>query len=458
MLRYFSALAPSRLILCCLAFSCSLLVPATGRAQLKTAAEARIRQLNKMAMDEYDGLEFDKAKEQLLEALKLASTAQVDEKVLLANTHINLGVVFGAGFGDQASALKSFLAALRLNRAALIAPARATPALQKLLEQARAQLGPAVPEEPAFRHKLVERSRRGVPIPLKALVKASLGAAKVVCFFRKSGAAQFQRNAMSLVDEAYVGVIPASAATGRSIYYYIEAQDQAGGRLAGSGEAASPNIVTLASAGGDEDGTPGPTTRATLPESAPVVDDTDVSLAIVVGSGGGLVFGGETDHLQPSVSGGADHVIGVEPGGAWAPLHVGAEFSYHISSRWQIGLLGRVQLLNGVTGGRSVEEMSYLGLLRVKRFFEPLGRVRFYLSAGGGVGQVRFRLPINQQKDTPAGIVDSYAAGPGVIHMGGGLQVRLARSFALVCEVVGMVLVPDFAANADLNMGFVLSL
>jgi hypothetical protein len=437
-----------------LALVAAFAIPRGASAQLAVEAAKRIKVLNKSAMDNYDSLEFDAAKKQLLEAVKLAMTAKLQDKALRAETHLNLGVVYGAGFNKRIEAIKQFSAALKLNRKITLSAARATPALEEMYKSAKENLGPEVPEPSAFRHKVVDEATAGQSVIIRVQTRPSLGASSVILSYRKSGTARFVRLKMKpYPGGVFRATIPSADVSGRSIYYYIEAKDDSGGRLAGSGEAASPNIISINPAVKPHGGGGGK-----KPGKKPGKDGpTNFSFAVLAGTGFGIVFGGESENTHPRVSG--SEPVDIAPGGALSPAHIAVDIAYHFSRYWHLSALVRVQLLTAVRGNNTSEKVSVLGLVRAKRFFGD-GMVRFYLHFGAGGGQLRHRIPLGDYDTNGAtddDIVDSRVAGLVAFGFGGGLHIAFHRNVGFVMELGGLIMVPDFAAHADLSLGLAFS-
>jgi hypothetical protein len=415
-------------------------IPALG--QVEEAALERIRLLNHKAMDEFDGLEFDTAKTALEEAVEVARGADLTRNKALAPIYINLGVVYGAGFNDRLNAVKYFTEALILDPAAELDPMRVTPALEEMFASARenAERARKRARAAAFKHTPVDEGVVGKPVRVSARVGGELEAEQVILFFRTSGQSTFIPVVMQPTGRGrYVGVIPAEHVKGRSIYYYIEAQDAAGQRLKGHGFATSPNIIALK-----------PAKRPVRRRKPEPKKKKNISLAVMVGSGVGVVRGGRTENANASIekddTGGGD----AGPGGALAPFHIAPEIAYHINDAWQIGLLGRIQIVNAITkqpssGGIWKSNVSLLGVLRAKRLFRP-DPLRFYVAFGAGGGQIRHRIPIANEHDTR---VAQYVA----FNVGGGMTYMFSSYVGLIVDLSGLILVPDFAAHLDLNAG-----
>lgn len=429
-----------------LALGLAALAPRLAGAQVEAAAVARIALLNNKAMDDYDSLEFDAAKKSLLEALSVARGAGITGGKELVDTYLNLGVVVGAGLNDRAAAVKYFTAALRIDGTAVLNPTRATPGLEQMFEEARAAASQAAaPPSDAFRHDPVDMARAGRPIRMRARVSPMLAPDRVVLFYKSTGTRAFAESPMvSRRRGHYAAAIPGGKVRGRSIYYYIEAQDEDGERLAGSGTATSPNIISVK----------GRTRRRRRKPPEPEPGKSVISIALMVGTGLGVVNGGESEHVQPRV-GGAPEQVDINPGGSLTPLHIAPEVTYHLSETWQIGVIGRIQVPVAVPE----KEVSILGEARAKRLFGE-GPLRFYLAFGAGGGQIRHRIPLGDydgKPGTPDNLVDSRVAGVVAFGLGGGVTYTFTENVGVIAELNGLIVVPDFAAHVDVNVGPLLS-
>ena len=150
----------------------------------------------------------------------------------------------------------------------------------------------------------------------------------------------------------------------------------------------------------------------------------------MVGAGLGVVHGGHSEHEHPQQQG-SPRTVEINPGGALAPFHIAPEVSYHINANWHVSLLGRIQLLNAISGGQE-SRLSLLGEARAKRFFGD-DALRFYLAFGAGAGQIRHRIPLGDydEKDpqNPTDRVDSRVGGIRGLRAGwwAGLHVQQLR-------------------------------
>src|SRR5438067_6696677 len=115
---------------------------AAGRAHAQdAAAAARIEQLNKRAMSDYDMLEFDSARRTLTEAVNLVKRSGLETDPIAAKTYVNLGIVYVAGLKDRYKGFQQFVRALQIKPDTQLDPAVATPELQEVFDNARETVG-----------------------------------------------------------------------------------------------------------------------------------------------------------------------------------------------------------------------------------------------------------------------------------------------------------------------------
>jgi hypothetical protein len=437
----------------CLLIAMSVLLPDVAQGQVRAAALSRMKLLNKKAMDEYDSLEFDAAKGALLEALAVAENASIRRGRTLTGTYLNLGIVFGAGLNDRINAIKYFTAALRIDPRATLNPTRATPNLEEMFKSARENLQKEpIPKRTAFRHKPIDEAVAGRRIKLYARIHASLEPSQVLLFHRSTGASsEFSEVTMREVKSGvYLGVIPSDEVEGRSVHYYIEAQNDAGERIAGHGTAESPNIISVKLRRG-RTGSKRPEPK---PPSAKVF-----SIGLMVGTGIGVVNGGQSEHEHPQSIPNSQKTVEINPGGALTPFHIAPELIYHLSDSWHLSVLGRIQVINAISADVPDSKISWLGEARAKRLFGS-GALRFYMAFGAGAGQIRHRIPLGDYDENPAtpdDRIDTRIASIVAFGLGGGINYMFSDYVGLVIELNGLIVVPTFAANLDINSGLILS-
>lgn len=453
-----------------------LLCPGSASAQVARAAQERIRLLNSQAMEQYDVLEFDAAKELLEKAIAEAGKYDLVQDTSMARTHLNLGVVYGAGFNDRLNAVKHFTEALKLDANSALDPMRATPTLEEMFTSAKEDAAPPRKKDLTLRHTPLDDVPAGQVVTLKASLGGDLEAAEVVLVFWTSAAPRRNRLPMSQVQPGiYQGQIPAAAVRGKSIYYFIEAQDDLGKRVQGHGSKGSPNIISVRGGGGPN--IKPPPGGGEEPKS----DDKTVSVYVMVGTGVGVIHGGESENTHPvaktlDAQGNAKTIeykpMEIKPGGALAPLHVAAELAYHLNKKWHIGALARIQFVNAISSKPAntqelmASRVSVLGLLRARRFFLE-GPLKLYVAFGAGGGQIRHRVELgNYDVDENTGKdptkaendrVDARLSQYVAFNVGGGLKYMFHPNIGVALDLSGIILVPDFAAHLDINLGPVIS-
>ena len=124
-----------------------LLMLAFGRAPAHAEDEAaaidKIVKLNKRAVDEYQNLNFDKARKLLDEALAACTRSGLDSHPVTARTHVHMGVVLFAGLKDKDGAVAEFKKAVQIQPDVKLDTALATPEIQEAYDQAVAGAGGA---------------------------------------------------------------------------------------------------------------------------------------------------------------------------------------------------------------------------------------------------------------------------------------------------------------------------
>src|SRR5262249_20306691 len=225
-----------------------LLAAAPAHAQESKAAK-KVDDMNRAAMEDYDLLEFDAAKKQLGDALAVARRNKVEKSAAAARSHLDLGIVYGAGLNDHDNALLEFIAALQIDPNLKLNPAYKSPALQKTFDQARATVTgvpPPVAEERVLKHVPIEEAQGGQAITVNAKAGGDLPPTQVMLLLRPAGAEGFMQVAMRSQNGVdYTGTIPESATRGPTLHYYVEARGPNGKVLAAAGSAETPNIISI---------------------------------------------------------------------------------------------------------------------------------------------------------------------------------------------------------------------
>src|SRR5437016_11356632 len=106
-----------------------LAVAAPAHAQ-DPEALAKVKDLNKKAIDAYEGLEMEEARKFLMQALELCAAEGLNKHPLKATTHVNLGVVLIGGFKQRDGGIKQFRRALEIESSVRIAKRLNNPEIQ----------------------------------------------------------------------------------------------------------------------------------------------------------------------------------------------------------------------------------------------------------------------------------------------------------------------------------------
>jgi hypothetical protein len=113
-------------------------VPASAWAE--DTAAAKIKSLNKQALDAFDSLNFDQAKTLLEQALIEGDAAGLSTDESVARTHLNLGMLLIAGFQQKEQAVDHFKAALKA-KPDITAPAGLfNPEVQTVFDEVKANM------------------------------------------------------------------------------------------------------------------------------------------------------------------------------------------------------------------------------------------------------------------------------------------------------------------------------
>jgi hypothetical protein len=202
-------------LICAMAISASAgaQAPAAQRSRASDAAlTKRIDQLNADAMDAYDKLQLEAARQGLFQALDLAMNEALGAPGPIVRTYLNLGVVLGAGFNEQTTAVEYFAAALRLNADAKVDPARANRFIQGLFERARRQVGDQ--RAPSNRGRISTTRRRTTRSGRLAATQPSL-APRHRTHGGNASAAEAPTMALSILTGFGIGLVAGGQSAGR---------------------------------------------------------------------------------------------------------------------------------------------------------------------------------------------------------------------------------------------------
>src|SRR6185436_3001684 len=245
-----------------------------GASAQPADATEKITQLNREALAAVDKREFEKARELLKRALDLCKSAGLEQHPVAARTHVHMGVIIIQGFKNPELGKKQFAMALAIDPSIGITKSLSTPDLEEAFAEAKGSGGVAsggedtapvkppvapagggapramrseAPSASGFSYHTVSEVKQGSSIIVTVTVEESLKFSKLVLAYREQGTSDFLGREMEPVgDGAYRAEIPASATTGTSVAYYMEAQDEQGNPVASRGNETRPLVISFA--------------------------------------------------------------------------------------------------------------------------------------------------------------------------------------------------------------------
>jgi hypothetical protein len=415
-----------------LVFLLLFLVPLGARAERSPVEQAE--RLCKLAMEDFDSLEFDSARQTLQNAITKLRDADEAESAAAAACHINLGIVFVAGFKDRQRGIQQFANALKIDPTLRLDSARATPELQSAFDAAVKQVA-AEPRpkrreaggEPGIEHSPIDEALAGADITIQAQLKNGVQAAKMLVFYR-TGHKEFTSVPMKREEEtgAWKARIPGASVSGRSVQYYIEARDAQDRPIVDAGSPASPYIISIdgttprkptpaaptpaptqlpPSASSSAPSPPKPARPEPVRESLPARGFWRLYADAGIGFGFGVEPIGNHSDVAFQRQNDASYVpVTVKVGGAlFAPFHLTAGFGVRLTRAISLGILGRFQVVTTANAGTDVyppHPTAVAGLIRF-RYQWDRGRIKPYLHADVGAGRIRHAFDISSLNTGP---------------------------------------------------------
>jgi hypothetical protein len=442
---------------------------ASGTARMASAQAnkddlaATVAKLNKKALDEYDNLNFEEARKILKDALDFCKEAGLDQHPITARTNLHLGVVLLTGFKQRDAAARYFRKALEIQPDIKMTKSLANPEIQAAFDEVVASLGKgsgggttttAVRSgaDSGISHEPVLRAARGQGIPINVTLDPALTADKVVLSFRGAGSADFTtRDMREATPGNFTAEIPAAAAAGNQVAYFIEAL-KGGTAVATLGTKASPMVTSLVGAGPVAGAVQRPRDKVpTPPPSSGGEEASRFFLGLGVGSGIGWATGsGEIS---------SSHVAS-PPGFAMAQIvHLAPELGYFINPDLLLSVQARIQFLSGLTtcaGCASPPSTAVAAFAKLTWLFGS-DKLRPYVSASAGGGRIRHVADFSWIKQCGStgmgGCVDSIPAGSVLLGPGAGIMYGVSPNFGLMAGLNTQFGFPDFTFNVDLNLG-----
>lgn len=400
--------------------------PAVGdvRADLKAKTNA--------AYEAYDGFEYEEARKLLNSALTIAKRQRIENSPEVARIHLALGIVYFGGLKDDESAKLSFLSAIQIDPTVEIDPAYRTPAMARLLADARVEakaiadggaadttkptpdvivtpppdaVDESCPSGAELAHRTIDTIRSGEGVFFRVQTGRSLRADSVAVLVRVKGAEDYARLPMIQDGCNWRVELPASFTLGDVLHYYVEARKE--GEVVGRvGSPSLPNLVEI------EGRT---TTFATAPSQM-----GRVFLSVAYAAGGSYLSTSHTTEQGNRVDCAFPQCFSAAYA-AFVP-----ELSLRVGRRGRVGLAARI----GLPVGANIPGHSTLfpsGFVKYHHHLREDGRGLGFsgLLGAGIIGGVIAMQPPSLDKD----IVN---LGPVLLGIGGTYGVGVGRSLTLV--------------------------
>lgn len=425
-----------------------LAVGLPAQAQNVRRLENQILEMHRDAMERYDELEFEKAKDLLREALALAAEHGLEDEPIMARVYADLAVVYASGLNDRAGAERALTRAVEIDPAIEIDPAYESPMIDELLADvkrrapARGEGGGAVLDCKAvagIAHAPPGSAERGEAVRIIASVSPRLRAREVRLHYRgqdDDGDYSYLR----MTPEgacSFAVALPRVALRGPGLGYYIAAYDASGRVLAEDGSADAPHVIAVGGAGAA-------TGSGSAGGAAP-----RLFVSLAAGSAAAYLRG-TTEQVDSEIQ------CCVAP----ELLHARAELGYYLTPRVSLSAAFRMGFPIGADlPGHAVAAPALL--LRLRRAAEP-GGTGLQLSAVLGAGYARHTVGLETVMS--GGDTDTAAAGPLLLGGGGGYVMKLRGPLRLAAELdllVGVPVVAQFVGAQTafgVHLGFDLAL
>jgi len=445
----------------------------------------KVVELNKKALALYEALDMEGAAATLVQALGLCSSAKLDKHPTASRTHIHLGVVYVSGLKDRDLGLAEFRKALAIDAKIKITKSLVNPEVQEAFAEAQAvsalpMVGakplpfPTGQETPTrttpsegvdyeINHPVVTEAMRNKAIAIKAQVPPGLGAAKVMLAYRAENSDEFLARDMVPVENAaswFQADIPVEATQGKTVAYYIEAQNADDQTLVHNGTPEGPHRIALASEIAPDEKATSP-----VPQAGKNTGEGPAGLWFVLAVGGGGGYHKGSPELNPQDTGTPPKEIHVSGFGLAQLVHLAPEIGYFHSDHLVLSAQGRFQFVTGAQdvhlGQKTYQpaKTAFAGLVKATWLVgNPSKKLQRFLSIQVGAGQIR------QTIQTPASAnltscgegsscKDTVAGGMGLVGIGTGFTYRLNETFRAYAALNVLTGAPNFMVQADLNLG-----
>jgi hypothetical protein len=229
-----------------------------------------VADLNRRAMDAYNRLDIDAAGSMLEEALRVAYQGGVSGP-LLAQTNMNMGVVYVGGLSDQNGGLQYFVQAVCADPSIQPDPLTSTPEIQSVFQGAQQQAmagacpvrggapgmasgpgmgpGPMQPMPPPPDEVIIHQSPpeqlSQTPLPLYVEVNPLARPKKVYLFYKALGMEKFKRVPMYRYQSGFAYQISCNDVWEPRVSYYVEVEGEDGQVVGMAASAAQPIEVPV---------------------------------------------------------------------------------------------------------------------------------------------------------------------------------------------------------------------
>jgi hypothetical protein len=211
------------------------------------AQEQKVIELNRSAMEDYQNLEMDGAIAKLERALEVAKKSGVGGGTL-AQTYVNLGVVYVGGRGDNASGLEAFEKAILESSSARLDPLTSTPEIQTVWNLAKKKSRGATTSVPGnIPHVAAEGQQTGTPLPVFVDAPADAPVDRISIFYRTAGTRDFAKERMERLEGGFGFEIPCAVVVPPGVEYYFVAYDKKGKAIGFAGKSDAPVSVPVVS-------------------------------------------------------------------------------------------------------------------------------------------------------------------------------------------------------------------
>ncbi len=244
-----------------------------------------VEDLNHGAMEAYNAMDINKAGSMLEDALRAAAEGGVSG-ALLAQTNLNLGMVYVGGLGDNDGGVKYFMDALCADPSVQLDPLTSTPDIQSVFQVAQQKVqqsgcakkggGPSVSPQAAavapmaapLTHYSPPEQLTQTPLPLYAEISPAVHAAGAYLYYKGMGMEQWKRVAMHSYHRGIAYQISCNEVWEPKVQYYIEAVGSGGRVVASAGSAGQPiEVPVVAARTQAEPALPGATPPASCAQS-----------------------------------------------------------------------------------------------------------------------------------------------------------------------------------------------